>query len=201
MNRELVRKEIQLKEDECCIVFDLACYFPYSNQEILTFDFSLGMEEFTDYKRNHRYPNVGYETISKKYGKRVSKLGYPYIMKLDNQAPMLLVVKVGIKEECMSLVFPVQTSMTKEQPVCGLTMRYMFDESKFSFITYKKAEDGCGWNVYRWFNHEIGEDAKQPNDVVLNPPHLVGSNEKKATIVYENILTPSPSRLDDFLIL
>lgn len=201
MNRELVKQEIQLKEDECCIVFDFACYFPYSNPEILTFDFSLGMEKFDDYKRNHRYPNSGYQTISKKYGRRVSKLGYPYVMKLDKQAPMLLVVKVGIKEEYMSLVFPIQTNMTKEQPICGLTLHYMFDESKFFFSTYKKAEDGCGWNDYRWFNYEIEEDSKSQNDVILNPPHLVGKNESKATIVYEDILTPASSKLDDFLMV
>ena len=117
MNIELIKNEIQLADDECCIVFDFGCYFPYANSEVLTFDFALGMEEFNDYKINHRYPNKQHQTISKKYGRKVSKLGYPYIMKLSEQHPMLLCLKVGIKEQYITMIFPLQTNMTKDKPI------------------------------------------------------------------------------------
>lgn len=79
----LIKDEIQLAEDECCIVFDFGCYFPYSNPEVLVFDFSLGMETIKDYKLNKRYSNKCYQTISRKYGRKVSKVGYPYVMKIN----------------------------------------------------------------------------------------------------------------------
>ena len=41
---ELVKDEIQLADDECCIVFDFGCYFPYSNFEVLNFNFTLGVD-------------------------------------------------------------------------------------------------------------------------------------------------------------
>lgn len=43
MDRKFLNEaEIQLADDECCLVFDFGCYFPYSNTEDLIFDFSLG---------------------------------------------------------------------------------------------------------------------------------------------------------------
>lgn len=79
--------------------------FPYSNSNGLTFDFSLGMEEFKDYKINNRYSNKYYQTISRKYRRKVSKIGYPYVMKLNEQAPMLLTLKIGIEDKYITLVF------------------------------------------------------------------------------------------------
>lgn len=36
---EVFNNEIKLKEDECCIVFDFGCYFPYEDADHLFFDF------------------------------------------------------------------------------------------------------------------------------------------------------------------
>lgn len=187
---EAFNQEVELSEDECCIVFDFGCYFPYVNTEVLTFDFSLGMEEFDDYKLNHRYINKGYQTISKKYGRRVSKIGYPYIMKLDQQSLMLLCVKIGLKGKYISLLFPILTLMTKENPVCQLTLHYNFDKDTFVLESCEPCKDG-GWYQHRWTNEEF-ESGMGERDMLLNP---VSANENNFTIIYQNVITPFPSTI------
>lgn len=179
-----LNEEITLKEDECCIVFDLGCYFPYRNQEILKFDFSLGEEKFDDYKHNYRYPNGGYKTISRKYGRKVSKVGYPYVMKLNEQSPMLLCVKVGIKDQHMTLVFPIITQMTKEKPICVLSLHYLFDENEFTFYSYERIKKGC-WHQYRWLSHKKENDDRE-FDVVMDCHRI----EDSYTLIYDTIITP-----------
>lgn len=196
---ELIKSEIQLADDECCIVFNFGCYFPYSNFDVLTFEFSLGMEEFNDYKINHRYTNKGYQTISKKYGRKLSKLGYPYIMKLSEQAPMLLCLKVGIKEKFMTLVFPIQTNMTKDKPICGLSLKYEFDKSRFYFTSCEKAEDGQGWWHRRWWNCKFDGVELSEFDTLLRTPHRVSGDSY--TAIYEDVIEPCPSPLLDLMLL
>jgi hypothetical protein len=191
------KDEIQLADNECCIVFDFGCYFPYSNFEILTFDFSLGMEEFDDYKLNHRYPNKHYQTISKKYGRKVSKIGYPYIMKLDEQFQILLCLKLGIKEKYITTIFPLQTNMTKDKPTCGLSFHYYFDENKFQFMSLEKLEDK-GWHHHIWSSHEVENDGKSYKDVLMRTPRRVDDNS--STLIYEDIIEPFPATLSDLML-
>lgn len=189
------KDEIRLLNNECCIVFDFGCYFPYSNFEVLTFNFSLGLEEFDDCKINHRYPNKNYHTISRKYGRKVSKLGYPCIMKLDEQSSMLLYLKVGINKQCLATVFPLQTNMTKDKPVCGLSLRYNFDKNEFYFMSHEKANQ-C-WHQHVWRNYEV-ENWKGYNDTLLSPPH--GINGNSYTLLYSNTISPCPVALPDLLL-
>lgn len=193
---ELVKDEIQLADDECCIVFDFGCYFPYSNFEVLNFNFTLGMETIDDCKINHRYPNKSYQTISKKYGRKISKIGYPYIMKLKEQSPMLLCLKVGINEECLTLVFPIQTNMTKDEPICGLSLHYFFDKSEFYFMSYEKAKD-CGGYQHIWRNYESKDKINNDNEILLNNPHRAGDSY---TLIYDNVIEPYPQALSDFML-
>lgn len=198
---ELVRnfeKEIQLAEDECCIILDFGCYFPYANPEILTFDFSLGEEKFEDKKMNHRYPNKGYQTISRTYGRRVSKFGYPYVMKLNEQGPMLLCIKFGIKEEVITAIIGLKTNMTNENPVCCLSLLLNFDEQKMKFISCEKIEDG-GWLMHHWYNYDPGEDYRSDTNIILNTPRKV--RDESYTLIYDEFIEPYPSTISDLCIL
>lgn len=192
--RDFVKEEIQLNAGECCIVFNFGCYFPYSNTEVLTFEFSLGMKKFEDYKINHRYPNKCYQTISKKYKRKVSKIGYPYIFGLNEQNPMLLKFKIGFKDQCITSIFPIQTEMTKDKPICGLSMFYNFEEGRFHFFTYEKNEDG-GWKRHNWYNYEISELTEC--DTLLSPPDII---EDSFMIIYHDIITPKPSHLSELFL-
>ena len=201
MRRDLIKDEINLADDECCIVFDFGCYFPYSNTDILTFGFSLGAEEIHDYKINHRYPNKYYQTISKRCGRKISKLGYPYVMKLSDQTTtpitMLLCLKVGIiDEQYITAVFPLQTSLTKEKPICGLSLRYYFDKSRFCFTSYEKAENG--WHQHNWRNYEAENDIRCDTDILLNAPHRV--SDEGYMLLYDNIIELYSSPLLDLIL-
>ena len=189
-NIKEIRNEIDLKEDECCIVFDLGCYFPYVEKKLLMFDFSLGEETFDDYKKNHRYPNKQYVTISKRYGKKVSKVGYPYILKLKEQHPMLLCVKVGLNDnnennQYISLVFPIETKMTKENPLCELSLHYNFTNAKISIYSEEEIETGC-YCLHRW----LSEESENPyeSDIILQGHKI----EDSRSMIFENIITPYP---------
>ncbi|WOC32348.1 MULTISPECIES: hypothetical protein [Caproicibacterium] len=186
-----------MAKDECCIVFDLGCYFPYRNSDVLTFNFTLGMEEFDDYKINHRYPNKSYQTISRKYGRKVSKMGYPYIMKLNEQLPMLLCIKVGINDKYVALVFPVQTSMTASKPICALSLRYMFDKNEFYFKSHEKAEGG-GYYQHIWKNYELEKEVNNDNEILLNNPCKIDNSSN--TLIYDDIIKPCSSLLQDILL-
>lgn len=197
---EVMENEISLAEDECCIVFDFGCYFPYSNFKDLAFDFSLGMENFSDYKLNHRYPNKCYQTISKRTGKKVSKIGYSYIMKLaEQESPFLLCLKVGMKwEEPLTMIFPVFTSMTKEKPVCGLSFRFCYDDGKFSFATHKRTKNGIASQY--WYNFKSDTKAEQRNAeaILLNSPSRVGESR---LFIYGDIIKPFSVPLTDLLFI
>lgn len=198
MKNENIINEIQLASDECCIVFDFACAFPYSNPEILTFNFALGSEEFDDYKLNHRFSSKEWQTISKKYGRKISKIGYPYIMKLKEQAPMLLCIRIGIKEQYITMIFPVQTDMTKDSPVCGVSFRYDFDKCEFVFTTYEKNATSVGWKPHTWRSHKKeSERFNEKNDIWLNAPCLI---EEAHTMIFEDVIEPCASRIEDLLL-
>ncbi|WP_317312371.1 hypothetical protein [Clostridium thermobutyricum] len=193
---EIIKNEINLAEDECCLVFDLGCYFPYSNSNELNFDFTLGMEQFNDYKINNRYPNRYYKTISRKYGRKVSKIGYPYVMKLNEQNHMLLCLNIGIKDKYITFVFPIYTKMTKDKPICALKFHYMFDKNEFYFISYEKAEN-CGYYKHIWSSYKIEDEINNNNEILLN----ISSIDKDSNmIVYENIIEPYSLSLHDLLV-
>lgn len=197
-DKDVIQNEIQLKDDECCIVFDFGCYFPYSNFEVLNFSFSLGMESFDDVKVNHRYPNKSYQTISKKYGRKISKMGYPYVMKLNEQGPMLLCLKVGLCDKYMTLVFPVETNMTKEKPICGLSLHYMFDDSKFYFESHELAEDGIGWHPHDWYSNNWDKPIHDDSGVLMTAPHRI--NDESFILLYADFITPYAQALDNCLV-
>lgn len=193
MHGDLLENEIQIAEDECCIIFDFGCYFPYKNTEDLTFDFSLGEKQFHDKKLNHRYPNTEYQTISRKYGRKVSKLGYPYIMKLDEQDLMLLKIKVGLCENTNTLIFPIQTYMTKDCPACVLSLYYIFDEMKVRFMSHEASKDG-GWLQYNWYNYMPAESIGEKESMITGK--MEGNH-----IIYHDVIKPFPSAKDNLLIL
>lgn len=129
MDLRQLEKEIKEfgNETDACIVFDFGIINPLEN---LDFSFSLGMEEMTDIKLNRRYPNKNYCTITKKYGRKLSKVGYPYIMKLEETIDevMLLAIRVGKKgtDNYLEMIFPLEVHLSKEKPI--LYIRFLIDE-------------------------------------------------------------------------
>lgn len=123
--------EREMEEFGCganaCVVFDFGIINPLEN---LDFSFSLGMEEITDIKLNRRYPNKIYRTISRKYGRKLSKVGYPYMMKLEETIDevWLLAIRVGEKgtDNYLEMIFPLEVHLSKEKPI--LNIQFLIDE-------------------------------------------------------------------------
>lgn len=200
-----IANEIVLKEDECCLMLNLACYFPYSNPEVLVFDFGLGMEQIDDFKLNHRYPNKSYQTISRTYGRRVSKFGYPYIMKLKEQdAPILFVLREGIKEgsthpeDIVTLVFPVVLNMTKEKPICEFSLFFDFNHQGVFIESTNFVEGGKIDKTLRWLNERYAKafpsKFKNPYEKIIEPV----KTDIPGTYLFEEAITPCPISMENF---
>ncbi len=150
MDLELLKQEMKEFGNgaDACVVFDFGIINHAKNlAENLDFSFSLGMEEITDIKINRRYPNKNYCTITRKYGRKLSKVGYPYMINLDEMidAPILLVVKVGEKDtdNYLEMIFPLEVHLSKEKPF--LRIQFLIDKefglkissSRYSTTSYK----------------------------------------------------------------
>ena len=203
MFKEVFNNEIKLKEDECCIVFDFGCYYPYEDAEHLFFDFEFDGQIFNDKVINHRYPNKSYQIITKKYGRRLSKIGYPYIFKLDKQGLKMLHIKVGLQaegleEQHITLNIPVETHMTKDKPVCALTLHNFLDKGEFIFKSMERTEGE--WHFHKWTN----SDKKEIEDKGLNTKYITFMNQPCKTgdlnITYGDIITPCASKIDDLIV-
>lgn len=199
---EIIMSEISegIENGKGCVIFDFGCFFPYGNN--LIFDFSLGLEKFSDKKLNHRYPNKAYHTISKKYGKRVSKIGYPCFFDFDEAAPNLntwllsLTVGADSEENAVQLIFPLILNVTKEKPVCALSLRYNLIEQIFTFQTHQPSEDGFGWTTCYWTNDDEFED--DDNVVRFEIPERI---ENSRTLIYNTAIMPVACEIDKLLIM
>ena len=202
MIEDKLNREIALGEGEGCVIFDFGCYFPYSNgKEVLEFSFSFSEcmkeEKYKDCTLNHRYPNKNYYTISKKYGRKVSKLGYPCIIKLGEQKQYFLHLRIGTKEKHINLVFPVVTCLDKERPICSLSLRYDFENHCFSFTSIERAESEK-IIVHNWYNFK-------PENVIIGEHNKMLSSPKKDdnvdnVLYYEDKLIVYPTSFKNFLI-
>lgn len=146
MDLEQLEKEMQEFGNgaNACIVFDFGII---NYLESLDFSFSLGMENMKDIKLNRRYPNKTYRTITRKYGRKLSKVGYPYMLKIEEpiNETWLLAVKVGEKEtdNYLEMMFPLEVNLSKEKPF--LRIQFLIDNefnlwissSRYSKTDYK----------------------------------------------------------------
>lgn len=192
---DILLKELggKLPEGKGCINFDFACLFPYDNQDVLTFEFGLG-EEIGSQKHNHRYPNRNYVTISKKLGRKVSKIGFPFLVDLNDEQLMILWIKIGIEGKAVKLIFPVKIMLTKDEPVATLEGHFNFDKSRFTFTTYKPASDGR-WQQIIWTN-----DTEYVDDPRVTIMDKASTDKDNCIIVYHTPITLASQPLENCLI-
>lgn len=201
----------QLQQGKGCIVFDFGLYFPYKLKEgdKLIYKFSLGTEvgseEFNDMTLNHRYPNKKYYTITKTYGRKLSKCGYPYFFDLKKDKPFqaLLCLTTGYilngKEESFDMMFNLQAELTAERPVCGLSLKQNFVEKSIEFVSYKSAENGYGYIPHYWSN-ELTSEKENDGLTLLKPPHEVDDK----TVLFDTVIKPFAEKtenIDNLLLL
>lgn len=208
MHGEVFNDEIKLKEDECCIVFDFGCYCPYVDTEHFVFDFEFDGQAFNDKVINHRYPNKAYQTITKKYCRRLSKVGYPYIFKLDEQGVKMLHIKIGLQsdklKQYITLNIPIETHMTKDRPACALTLRYFFDENRFIFESGEHLPKS-GWQIHRWTDYSGKELKKKGYDIEYNMEYLTVMDcpckTGESDFTYSDVIILCASKVSDLVII
>ncbi len=179
----------EIEHGKGCIVFDFACFFPYANwKDKLKFKVKLDQKELNSYVLNNRYPNHAYVTLTKKSGRKLSKIGYPYFVELFQEHQITVEIEIGT-QNIKNLIFNVLVTLTKDEPVCGLTFNFK-DFDTFIFYSNKKSEDG--WYTYTWSNQE--KDHSERNITMI--PTVVDDNY----LIYSRIITPCPQRLDDLML-
>lgn len=194
-----VMKELdnEALEGRGCIILDLACYFPYSNQEVLTFDFRLDDEDPEPYRLNHRYPNNGYVTVSKKMGRRLSKLGYPFFVHLDRQQSLLLSVIAGIGDDAMEFIIPIHVTLTKDMPVCALSMHFDFDKKEFDFSSNRCVDPKGAWKRKVWLSHGHSPMEREKTEYLGQPDVYTDSN----IVVYHDPVKPYPQKIEELALI
>lgn len=183
-----------------CLVLNSMVYFPFKNTPECNFQFSVDVNHhhFDDFKLNHRFPNKGYYTISKRYGRRLSKIGYPYFFDIKNGPQKFLIsIHVSVFEDKMNIVFPVEINVTEDNPVCGLEVRFMFQKGEFILQTYARHDDG-GWESFRWYGYMNQDEIDELDNVkVMGSP---GLNVETKTLFFDTVVKPVPQKLEDLLI-
>lgn len=141
MHGESITKELikEIDNGKGCIIFDIGCYYvPYlCVLDKVKLRLSIDGMELTDCKLNHRYPNKCYTTISKKTGRNVSKIGYPYFvepkdfkkqLKLQLDIELVRVTNDETKViNTTTIILPIQLNLDVDRPVSNLTIHYVVD--------------------------------------------------------------------------
>lgn len=124
--KNIIESEIQLADDECCIIFDICGHNTNPNAEV-SVEFALDSQPYADFTEDRKnYTGKKLTTVVKTYSQhQKSHLGYPIIMKLDEQTPQILHILLTVEMEEFSFThimsFPLLTTMTAEKPFCWLS--------------------------------------------------------------------------------
>ena len=81
-------------------------------------------------------------------------------------------------------------TVTEENPVCSLRLRFYFDKMTFDFISGRPTDDGIGWYDYHWSNEEPAhpdffKSSPEQYNVFSNPTPVNGS-----TLLYKEVIIP-----------
>lgn len=186
-----ITEQKQLNDNKGFVIFD----FSYYSKDMFDvcpylFKFSIGTNECNDIKVNQRFSNKYYWTISKKYGRKLSKVGYPYAVDLDKENIMMLSINIGTKDNSLIMVlkFPLKILLTTNNPYSYLQFILNLDAGDFRFKTLKKSDISTGYDPIIWSNRE--NDGKQYKHEyyyhITEAQHIEDTN----TFIYENIITP-----------
>ena len=182
-----------------CIVINAGIFFPYLNgsENPLIFSIDINRNPLKNTKLNHRYPNRRYYTITRKYGRRVSKIGYPYFINLsDKPQRLLLTIHVGVGEKVINICVPVVVHLTEDLPCCSLNLNFMFETCEFSIISYRKDEDG--WYYYSWTAAKEVNVKKHEHGESIGTPTI---DIKTHTLFFQREITPFPQKMEDLFVL
>jgi len=190
----------QIEQGKGCIIFDFGLFSQFRlTDATMIFKFRLGEEQLPDMKLNHRYSNKCYYTITRKYGRRLSKCGYPYFFDLDENEPFLALLcitfgyELNEKKETADMVFPLSVQLTKDRPACTLMMKLDFDEGKIEFISHIREKND--WIPHFWSNDAISEKRMQDAGyqdrfTFLESPRQIDESNPRSPLIFSTLIEP-----------
>lgn len=202
MHGQIIEDELEhevVDNKKGCIIIDAGILYPYKDDSENPLMFSLDIDDnpLKNVKLNHRYPNRGYYTITRKYGRRLSKIGYPYFVDLsDEPRRLLLTIHVGIGENVTHICIPIVVCLTENLPCCVLNLRFLFEKGEFSFKSYNW--DGTGWTDYQWkaTKNSYAEDSEFEK--------IIGTSivdVKKHILFFDTEIKPFAQKMENLLVL
>ena len=181
--KEVLDREIVYGEDECILILDIAYYGVIENVNYLPtrLNFLVNDRQYNDFKLNHRYPNDSYLTITKTYGKYVSRLGYPVVLKLEEaKKPVKITLQIYSTkddEEFLSLQINLYLQMYCDQDhrIGDMVIKHFYDPNILKLCAYPNLEVDLYPSDYTFFSTEEMRYLKGEIEEIENPETLDGT--------------------------
>ena len=194
-----------IKNHKGCLLLDAGIIYSWANipnNPVIFFSIDIDGNPLQDVKLNHRYPNKGYYTISRKYGRRVSQIGYPYYVDLNNELQkFMMTIHAGIGEDVVHLNIPVQVLLTQEKPVCGLSIRCLHENRECVFRSCcRNKNNNEEWLVNSWHAIKPGHQISfgDSESTILESPEI---NKDTMTLTFAEEITPFPQEVEELVFL
>lgn len=146
---------------------DINIYFPFSNQDkyfsrqgkcmcdFMLADFDVLSKNFPfedfqkmyqpckDFVYNHRFPNHGWVSLSRKIGRKISRIGYPMILPIDEMNEIKVFI---LRADKYYFCFPIHINLSQKTPFSSFDVSlYGFDKIDsmgIELTTYEETETG-----------------------------------------------------------
>lgn len=192
-----------IKDHKGCLLLDAGFFHPWPDDPNNPVIFSIDIDgnSLQDVKLNHRYENKGYYTISRKYGRRVSQIGYPYYVDLNDELQkFMMTIHAGIGEDVVHLNIPVQVMLTQEKPVCGLSIRCIHENRECVFRSCRNKNNHKEWLVNSWHAIKPGYQISfgDSESTILESPEI---NKDTMTLTFTEEITPFPQKVEELFLL
>ena len=195
--KEVLDREIVYGEDECIFILDIAFYGVIGNVNYLPtrLNFLVNDRQYNDFKVNHRYPNDSYLTITKTYGKYVSRLGYPVVLKVaEAKEPIKVTLQMYTTrndEEFLELQVNLflQMNCDMKHRIGDMTIKYFYDPdilkiNAFSNLPPSYYPDGYHFVSVKYLE-ELEQDEEKRSSLYGFDTPLITKNKDGQTIVLD----------------
>ncbi len=171
--KEVLDREIVYGEDECILLLDIAYYGVIENVNYLPtrFNFLVNDRQYDDFKINHRYPNDSYLTVTKKYGKYVSRFGYPVVLKLaEAKEPVKVSLQIYTTrndKEFLELQVSLflQMNCDMEHRIGDMTIYYFYDPDTLKINVFSNLPPSYYPDGYHFVSAKYLEKIEQDEEI------------------------------------
>lgn len=192
-----LREEIQLAEGEGCIIFNIG--YQLSPQETdLQISFCLGMED--EQKCEHLPLIKGHEVAVKNYGDKLSTVGYPYKVKLDESNLSIVTIHFDTKRNGipgrLSFSFGINGMLSEKEPLANVTV--LLNYTCFTVFSIKNYDQE---RIYlrKMSTYRDAKDAPGHDEIIIEPTEIVEYDENSAHVIYGDVLDFHAASFTDYI--